>query len=264
MTRKFRHDRRMSLRRLLLSLVLLSAVGASALAQDAPPRADGLSEPQRREVETLVGDYIRNNPEVILEAIRGLQAREQADQQQRQQEALTQRRAEIDRDPGSPVAGNPRGNVTLVEFFDYRCGYCKTVFPAVQRLLKDDTEVRYVLKELPILSPESRIASRLALAVWKTEPTRYFELHGKLMEARGELTERRILDIARDAGVNVERARREMGDAGIERALAQNMELAQALGITGTPGFVIGNRLVPGAIDLATLKQLVAEARRGD
>jgi protein-disulfide isomerase len=84
------------------------------------------------------------------------------------------------------------------------------------------------------------------------------------MEARGELTERRIFDIARDAGVNVERARREMGNAEIERALAQNMELAQALGITGTPGFVIGNRLVPGAVDLAQLKQLVAEARRGE
>jgi protein-disulfide isomerase len=231
-------------------------------AQDSSSRPGGLSELQRQEIEALIGQYIRNHPEVILESVRNMQNREQADQQRRQQEALASRRDEIERDPASPVAGNSAGDVTLVEFFDYRCGYCKSVFPAVQRLLKDDSKVRYVLKELPILSPESRIAARLALAVWRVEPKRYFALHAKLMEARGDLTQARIFELARDAGVDVERARREMDNPEIERTLAQNMELANALGINGTPGFIVGEKLIPGAIDIETLKKLVEEARR--
>lgn len=250
---------------LLSAAFMLAAVTPplAAAAQDSGPPPRGLSELQRQEIEALIGEYIRDHPEVILESLRNMQSREQADQLRRRQEALAARRSDIERDPTSPVAGNSAGDVTLVEFFDYRCGYCKSVFPVVQRLLRDDPKVRYVLKELPILSPESRIAARLALAVWKAEPKRYFALHTKLMEARGDLTEARIFEIARDAGVNVERARREMDSPEIERALAQNMELASALGINGTPGFIVGDKLVPGATDIGTLKKLVAEARRG-
>lgn len=211
----------------------------------------------------MIGDYIRNNPEVILEAVRNLQMREQAEQTRRREEALVTRRDHIERDETSPVVGNPAGDVTVVEFFDYRCGYCKAVVPSVQRLLKDDPKVRFVMKEFPILSPESRTAARLALAVWRLEPKRYFALHTKLMEAKGELTEARMFDIARSVGVNLERARREMEEPEIERILDRNMELARTLGINGTPGFVVGRQLVPGAVDLDTLKRLVAEARQG-
>jgi protein-disulfide isomerase len=251
------------LERVTMRALLLVAAVLVALAQSAPSDAQGLSDAQKKDVEALIGDYLRAHPEVILESVRAMQEREQATQIKRQQESLVSRRQEIERDPAAPVIGNPNGTVTVTEFFDYRCGYCKAVFPSVQKLLKDDPNVRYVMKELPILSPESRIASKLALAVWKNEPKRYQDLHTRLMSAQGDFSERRIFAIAKEAGVDVDRAKRGMDAPEIEQALAANLELAQALGITGTPGFVIGKQLAPGAIDYETLKHLVAEARKG-
>ncbi len=242
----------------IVALLGLIAASPSLHAQDS---TSGLSESQKKDVEALIGTYLRAHPEVILDSIRAMQEREQAAQVQRQRDGLASRRTDIENDPASPVVGNPRGDITIAEFFDYRCGYCKSVLPAIQRLLKEDTRVRYVMKEFPILTPESRIAAKLALAVWNTEPKRYLALHTKLMEARGDLTEKRIFDIAKSAGIDVERAILEMESPAIERALAANAELAQALGVTGTPGFVIGSRLVPGAVDYVTLKKMVAEAR---
>jgi protein-disulfide isomerase len=242
--------------------VLVAAVFI-VFAQSATARAQGLTDAQKKDVEVLIGDYLRAHPEVILESVRAMQEREQTAQIKRQQDSLVSRRQEIERDPASPVVGNVNGNVTVTEFFDYRCGYCKAVLPSVQQLLKDDPNVRFVMKELPILSPESRIAAKLALAVWKNEPKRYQELHTKLMSAQGDFSERRIFALAKEAGVDVERARRGMDAPEIEQALAANMELAQALGITGTPGFVVGKQLAPGAIDYDTLKRFVAEARKG-
>lgn len=247
------------LRTAFLTIAVVAALASTAHAQQAA--APSLSEQQRREIEALIGDYIRKNPEIILESVRNLQMREEAEQTRKREEALMARRDDIERDSSSPVVGNPDGDVTVVEFFDYRCGYCKAVLPSLQRLLKEDPKVRYVLKELPILSPESRIAARFALAVWRIQPRRYFDLHTKFMESKGEFTETRIFEIARAAGVDVERARKEMDNPEVQRMLDRNMELATALGISGTPGFVIGSRLIPGAIDLDALKRLVAEAR---
>jgi protein-disulfide isomerase len=251
------------LERVTMRALLLVAAILFALMQSATAGAQSLSDAQKKDVEALIGDYLRAHPEVILESVRAMQEREQAAQIKRQQESLVTRRQEIERDPATPVIGNPNGTVTVTEFFDYRCGYCKAVFPSVQKLLKDDPNIRYVMKELPILSPESRIASKLALAVWKNEPKRYQDLHTRLMSAQGDFSERRIFAIAKEAGVDIDRAKRGMDAAEIEQALAANLELAQALGITGTPGFVIGKQLAPGAIDYETLKRLVAEARKG-
>ena len=249
--------------RLSLIVAFAACLMAAAMPLKAQTLNQGLNDTQKKEIEALIGEYLRAHPEVILESIRAMQEREQAAQLQRQQEGLVSRRQEIERDPTSPVIGNPNGTVTVTEFFDYRCGYCKAVFPSVLQLLKDDPNVRYVMKELPILTPESRIAAKLALAVWKNEPKRYQDLHTRLMSAQGDFSERRIFAIAKDAGVDVERARKTMETPEVEQALAANMELAQALGITGTPGFVIGKRLAPGAIDYETLKQFVADARKG-
>ncbi len=239
------------------------AVIIALFALIAPVQAQGLSDAQKKDVEALIGEYLRAHPEVILESVRAMQEREKTAQIKLQQDSLVSRRQEIEKDPASPVIGNPNGTVTVTEFFDYRCGYCKAVFPNVQQLLKDDPNVRYVMKELPILSPESRIAAKLALAVWKNEPKRYQELHTRLMSAQGDFSEKRIFAIAKEAGVDVERAKRGMDAPEIEQALNANMELAQALGITGTPGFVVGKQLAPGAIDYDTLKRFVAEARKG-
>ena len=242
--------------RVVAFIIALFALIGSAQAQ-------GLTDAQKKDVEALIGEYLRAHPEVILESVRAMQEREQAAQAERQQQGLVSRRQDIERDPATPVIGNPNGDVTVTEFFDYRCGYCKAVFPTVLQLLKDDPKVRYVMKELPILSPESRIAAKLALAVWKNEPKRYQELHTRLMGAQGDFSERRIFALAKEAGVDVERARKAMDAPEIEQVLAANMDLAQALGINGTPAFVVGKQLAPGAIDYETLKRFVAEARKG-
>lgn len=246
-----------------MRVILLIAAIFFLIAPNTAIQAQGLSDAQKKDVEALIGEYLRAHPEVILESVRAMQEREQAAQAQRQQLGLTVRRQDIEADPSSPVIGNPNGDVTVTEFFDYRCGYCKAVLPSIQRLLKEDPNVRYVMKELPILSPESRIAAKLALAVWKSEPKRYQDLHMRFMNAQGDFSERRIFAIAKEAGVDVERARRSMDAPEIDQALAANMELAHALGISGTPAFVVGTQLAPGAIDYDALKRLVAEARKG-
>jgi protein-disulfide isomerase len=249
--------------RFLAVIIVTFVLIASGIVPGTSAQSQGLTDAQKKDVEALIGEYLRAHPEVILESVRAMQEREQAAQTLRQQQSLLSRRTDIERDPASPVIGNPNGDVTVTEFFDYRCGYCKAVLPSIQQLLKDDPNVRYVMKELPILSPESRIAAQLALAVWKNEPKRYLDLHTRLMAAQGDFSERRIFAIAKDAGVDVERAKRTMNTPDIDQALAANMELAQNLGINGTPAFVVGKQLAPGAIDYDALKRLVAEARKG-
>jgi len=240
------------------ALLLSLAATQNAFAQSA---SEALDERQRDEVRQIIGEYLRDNPEIILEAIQQLRDREQARQHEQAQTNLVSYRDQIERDPSSPVAGNPDGDVTIVEFFDYRCGYCKQMLPAVRALLRADKNVRYVFKEFPILSPESEIAARAALAAWQQSPPKYFKLHTKLMEAQGSLSERQILRIAETVGLDANRIKQDMNSPEIARVLESNKDLASRLGIQGTPGFVIGDRIVPGAISPETLNQLVAEAR---
>ncbi|NQU59375.1 MAG: DsbA family protein, partial [Rhodospirillales bacterium] len=145
----------------------------------------------------------------------------------------------------------------------YRCGYCKKVFPTVQALLKEDGNIRYVLKEFPILGPVSVIASQAALAVWNNTPEKYMAFHTALMTARGQLSEERILSLAEDLDIDTAAIRKGMNDAVVSDELNKNMKLAQSLGIEGTPAFVIGQELAPGAIGMDELKRLISVARKG-
>jgi protein-disulfide isomerase len=159
------------------------------------------------------------------------------------------------------VAGNPVGDVTLVEFFDYHCAYCKRALNAVTAVLGEDPGLRIVYKEFPILGPDSVLAARAALASRNQDPSKYLEFHVALMSTRGRLTQPRILEIARDAGFDAERLVADMASPEINTAIERNIELARSLEINGTPTFVIGDQLVPGAVDLDTLRRLIAEAR---
>ena len=232
-------------------------------ASPATAAEDGLSPGQKRAVEEVVREYLRRNPEVLLEAIGAIRAKRDAEQQVTVRKNLVSLRGELENDPTSPVGGNPRGDVTIVEFFDYQCPYCKRVFPSVQTLLKTDGNIRYVFKEFPILGPQSVVAARAALAAWKLDRDRYVPFHTALLQSKGRLSERKILDVAAEIGLDVERLRAAMADPGIDKALARNAELARALDINGTPAFVIGEKVVPGAVDLETLTALVSEARGG-
>ena len=236
-------------------------VAAMLLAAPDLHAAEALTPDQKQAVETIVRDYLRQHPEAIVEALQEMQAREQVAEEARGREALAALRDDLMHDAAAPVLGNPEGDVTVVEFFDYRCSYCKSVFGEVMATLVADGKIRYVLREFPILGPASLFASRAALAVWQIEPGRYGEFHTAMMKSTGNLTEDKVLRLAADAGLDREKLRVAMESPAIEAAIARNYELAKSLEIKGTPAFVIGDRLVPGAVSGETLKRLIAEAR---
>lgn len=243
---------------LALAVALVPVLGALQ-----PAAAQGLSDAQKQAVEQLIRDYIMKNPEVMIESLQAYQAGQQDAQQAKAEQAVAANRDTLERDAATPVAGNPKGSVTIVEFFDYHCGYCKKALSAVKALLKDDDDVRFVFKEFPILGPGSVTAAQAALATWKIAPDKYLPFHVALMEWRGDLTEDRVMEVAKKVGIDTAKLKTAMADPAITAQLKRNTELAQELQIGGTPAFIIGGKLVPGAVDLATLQEMVKAARAG-
>lgn len=237
----------------------LSLVIAPLLAGPPALAADTFSAEQRQAIEAIVRDYLVRNPGVMIEVLEAAKEKLSNDAQAQRATALAERRREIFEDPNAPVAGNPQGDVTLVEFFDYRCPYCKQVAPAIHTLLGEDKQLRVVYKEFPVLGPESVTAARAALAA--RAQGKYEALHRALMEMKGQINETAILNAAKSAGVDVERLKRDMAAPEIDRMLQANHQLAAALDIRGTPGFVIGDEIVPGAVSIDALRQLIATAR---
>lgn len=247
----------------VICLAAALAFGAMLAPASPAPAAEPLRVEQTLAIEQLVRDYILKNPETIVESLRGYEEKHRQAADQEAQKAIVANRAALEKDATSPVAGNPQGDVTLIQFFDYRCGYCKKVVSSVQELLKTDKSVRMVFKEFPILGPDSVTASRAALATWKIAPDKYLPLYLALMESRGEMNEARVLDVATKVGLDVDKLKAAMTDPAITATIDRNMELARTLQINGTPAFIVGNQLVPGAVDLATLREMVATARAG-
>lgn len=211
------------------------------------------------EVERIVKEYLLREPEILYQALQELQRRRDAAEAERQKMMLDERREELVANPDDPVLGDPRGDVTLVEFIDYRCGYCRSMAPALRALLDQDRRVRLVIKEFPILGPDSTTAARAALAAKRQG--RYGELHWALLQSK-DLSEGAILDMARRLGLDAERLARDMRDPAIDRQLEKVRALADALGLSGTPSFVIGDTLIPGAAPVARLAELIGRARR--
>jgi len=240
----------------LFSLATLVSLTPIVSAADEPLNAE-----QKKAIEGMIHEYLLKNPEVMLESIRRHQIRQEQAELDQKRQLVKKLGKELRHNASSPVAGNPDGNVTIVEFFDYRCGYCKTVLPTIQKLLKDDGNIRYVLKEFPILGPDSVTAAKAALAVWELSPDQYMPFHTAIMTARGQLTENRISKIAAKFGINSGKLKSKMNSKTVVNELQQNMQLAQQLGISGTPAFIIGDELAPGAIDINTMRHLVAAAR---
>jgi protein-disulfide isomerase len=245
------------IRLLPLALAACLAAGAPASAQQSP----ALTPAQADAVRALVRDYILQNPEIITEAVKVLQERDRVQTAEKQRQAAAALKSDILFDPSTPTLGNPKGDVTIVEFFDYRCGYCKQVAPAIAKLLEEDRNVRLVLKEFPILGPESVVATRAALAAVKQG--KYAPFHWALIGAKGQLDEPQIMRIAGQVGLDIKQLRMDMAAPEIETMIKRSFALAEALQIRGTPAFIIGDELVPGAVDLDALKSLVAKARKG-
>ncbi|HEX2889432.1 DsbA family protein [Vineibacter terrae] len=244
----------MRLPRSLIALALV-ALPAVASAQTSPP------PPDREAIEKIVREYLMKNPEVIIEAVQELEKRQASARDQASQQAISQRKAELISDPGTPVGGNPDGDVTIVEFFDYHCGYCKRAHPTMQSVVKADSKIRIAYKQMPILTPNSRVAAAGALAA--ARQGKYMEMHNALMEARGELTKDRVIQIAAGIKLDTAKLEKDMAAPEIAQQIDRSLELAKALGIDGTPAFVIGNKLIPGAVDASTIRAAVADARKG-
>ena len=242
-------------------LVLAAATVAGMLLAAGRLEAEGplYTPEQKQAIEGIVRDYLLSHPEIIREAVEVLQQREHQAEIDHGKAAIEEHRNELLADATAPVLGNPAGTVTIVEFFDYRCPYCKQMQPSLTELLREDGKIRLVMKEFPILGPDSVIASRAALAA--RAQGRYAPLHDALFQMRGTLDEASILRAAGEVGLDVQRLKRDMALAEIDGILKRNHDLALALGVNGTPAFVIGDQFVPGALDKGQLKSLIAEAR---
>jgi protein-disulfide isomerase len=234
-------------------------IAALALGLAAPALSQGFTPEQRAEVLSILRDALRSDPSILRDALAGLEEAEQRDRAEARRAAIAANAEALFRDAADPVKGNPRGDVTLVEFFDARCGYCKQLHPTMEALLRRDPNVRVVMKDLPILGPNSVLAARALLAAQRQG--RYGPLYDALLTLRVEPTEAVIRQQAERAGLDWTRLRRDMDDPAVERRIQSNLRLAGALGIEGTPALVIGETLVPGAVELPALERLVAEAR---
>ncbi|MCW8086216.1 DsbA family protein [Sabulicella glaciei] len=237
-------------RRALLALAALAPTGALAQA---------LSPAQREEVLQILREALRTDPSILRDALSGLEQAEIRDRETAQRRAIAENADALFRDPSLPVKGNPQGRVVIAEFFDARCGYCKQLHPVMEQLLASERDVKVVMIDLPILGPNSVLASRALLAAQKQD--RYAPLQDALLRLREEPTEPAIRREAERLRLDWTRLRRDMDDPAIARRIERNIALARALQIQGTPALVIGEALIPGAVDLPTLQSLVSRAR---
>jgi protein-disulfide isomerase len=247
------------LSRIHAALLILGVLGAGVSRAQAQEE-QSLTPRQQDMVRKLIHDYLVENPSVIAEAIDALREKEQLASETAAKKALIERHDQIVNDPEAPVLGNPKGDVTVVEFFDYRCPYCKAAMDSVFDTVKADGKVRLVMKEWPVLGPDSIVAARAALA--SRNQKRYEEFHRALMHIKGPLNDQAIFHAAADAGLNVERLKKDMEDEHIDAVLKANMELAHVLNLTGTPSFVVGDQEVSSALTPPQLKQLIDQARK--
>lgn len=239
----------------------LVALLASATLLSAPVRAE-MTDAERSAFRDEVRAYLLENPEIIVEAMDVLQGREQADAAAKDRQMLAEQQAAIFDDPASWVGGNPDGDVTIVEFVDYRCGYCRKAHDEVTELVKSDGNIRLVLKEFPILGEASLSSSRFAVAVLQLHgPEAYKTVHDQLIALRGEPEEATLTRLAQDLGLDAAAILARMSADEVTRVIKDNHALADIMEISGTPTFVINGTMVRGYVPLDGMRQIVAGER---
>ena len=242
----------MRLAHIVMATVAFALAPISALAGD-------LTEDRVRE---LVLETIRENPEIVMEAVAILERRQAEAQAAAQADVLSNQRQLLERDPNAPVLGNPDGDVTVVEFFDYNCPYCRRVKPEVKAMIAADPNIRLVYREWPILGDGSVFAAKAALAA--REQGKYEEFHWAMMELKGRANETSVLRVAQEIGLDIEKLRKDMEAPEVQEHIDTSMRLTRTLGLNGTPSFVIGENLVAGFVERAELEKHVADTRGGD
>jgi protein-disulfide isomerase len=242
-----------SLFRFLAALAVAVAIFASPQAS-----AQGFTPQQRGEIETIIREYFIKHPEMIEE----LQALAQSEKMKR---AISENKEVLLNSARQVTLGNPQGDVTMVEFFDYNCGYCKRALDDMMALIKSDPKLRVVLKEMPVLSQGSLEAAQVGAALTMQDKSgkRYLDFHQKLLTGRGQADKARALAVAKEVGADMPRLEKDMASAEIKLALEESMKLAEAFGIQGTPSYVVGNEVLVGAVGLKELQSKINNARCG-
>src|ERR1700750_328615 len=249
-----------SFRFLQSEVFALALCGAPAIAS-----AQSFSEPQRAEIEKIVRDYLLAHPEVLEEVSAELSKRQTAAETLKHEAAVTKNAQAIFNLPRGVTVGNKDGDVTFVEFFDYNCGYCKRAISAMLELMKSDPKLKVVLKEFPVLGPGSVEAAQIAVAVRMQDPSgkKYLDFHQKLLTSKGQADKARAMAAAKDAGLDMAKLEKDSASPEVRATIEENFKLAEAMGMNGTPSYVIGKQVVIGAVGIDSLREKIGIARCG-
>jgi protein-disulfide isomerase len=237
---------------------------ATLLAGAAPAPAQTFSDDQRQQIETIVKTYLLQHPEVLQDVMAALDKQQKDADLEKARASIKDNNATLFNSAHQVVLGNPHGNVTMVEFFDYNCAFCKRAMSDMLDLLKTDTNLKFVLKEFPVLGEGSVEAAHVAVAARMQDTTgkKYIEFHQKLLGGRGPADKTRALAVAKEVGFDMARIEKDMSSDEVKKTIDENMKLADALGVSGTPSYVVGDELVVGAVGLDELKQKIGDQRK--
>jgi protein-disulfide isomerase len=246
------------------SRLAFAAAVSLALAGAAPAVAQSFSADQREEIGKIIKDYLLTHPEVMQDVMAELEKRQQSADAEKHRAAVVENKATLFSSPHQVVLGNPQGNVTMVEFFDYNCGFCKRAMTDMLDLIKTDNNLKFVLKEFPVLGEGSVEAARVAVAARMQDANgkKYIEFHQKLLGSRGAADKMRALAVAKEVGFDMPRLERDMGSDEVKKTIEENMKLAEALGVNGTPSYVVGEEVVIGAVGLDALREKISAERQ--
>jgi protein-disulfide isomerase len=245
----------------MLAFLRIASAALAIVALAAPGKA-AMDAPQKQEIETIIHDYLLANPEVLEEAFKGLQEKRAKEAAAKQAEAIAKNGDLLYNSPNQMVLGNPQGTITMVEFFDYNCGYCKRAVADMMALIDANPDLRIIMKEYPILAEGSVEAARISVALKDTDPSHYLAFHTELFSRPGVANAAKALEVARDLGLDTNKLKMAAGAAGVTDNIKEVHQLADSLGITGTPSYVIGTDLVPGALGYDALQAKVTAIRK--
>jgi protein-disulfide isomerase len=241
----------------------IEAIVAEALSRQpaAPAQPTAPGKIDAATIDPLIEDYLLGNPKILQRVSAALSTQLKAEQQAATSAALAELKPAIYDEPGHIVLGNPDGDVTLVEMFDYNCAFCRAALPDLAALLDEDPNLRVILKEFPILSQGSADAARIAVLVNQSQPADYWKFHQQLFTSRGQVTKETALKAAADLGLNPIKLELRMNEPAVSAVLDRSFDIANRLKVDGTPTYIIGNEVIPGAVGLDELRTRIANMR---
>ncbi|KPF43041.1 DsbA family protein [Rhizobium sp. AAP43] len=244
-----------------LNFKMIAATTVALLPFMLPVAAHALDDAQKKEFGAFIREYLLENPEVLVEAQQALQEKQETARMKQAKVAVSSNTDKIFKSTYDVAIGNPKGDVTVVEFFDYNCGYCRRAHADMEAVLEQDKNIRYVLKEFPILGPDSEAAHKVSDAFRKLSPEKYGDFFRAMMTSEGRASEESAIAIASDLGVSEEKIRAKMAESPNTASVEETYRLAADLGITGTPSYVIGDEMLPGAVGTAALSEKLGNVR---